>query len=340
MPTLSAAALVELAADILRSGGSSAEEALEVAHNLVEANLQGHDSHGVGMIPRYMASIAEGGLTPNASAERIADNGVALVYDGHCGYGQVVTRQVMAAGIERALERGVCITSLRNAHHLGRVGAWAEQCANAGLVSIHFANVFCPPLVAPFNGTRAKFGTNPFCVGVPGADQAHLILDFATSAIAVGKVRVALNKGERLKPGEVIDADGRPTTDPATMFGSPQGSLLPFGMHKGGGMALICAILGGALTGGKTERAARPGGALLVNNMLSIIVSPAVLGGAETFAAEVASYLPWVRDARPSEGDILLPGDIERRRKAERSVAGIDIDETTWAQLREAKAAL
>lgn len=340
MPRFSPDTLRDFAADVFRLAGSSPEEAQIVAANLVEANLQGHDSHGVGLIPTYMDSIAEDGLKPNTSAALVADNGASLVFDGRYGYGQVVTRQVMAAGIERALKLGVCITSLRDTHHLARVGAWAEQCAEAGLVSIHFVNVFGRPLVAPFGGTLAKFGTNPFCIGVPRAGAEPLVLDFATSAIAFGKASVAYNKGERLAADVLIDAEGRPTDDPADIVEAPYGALLPFGKHKGGGLALMCSLLGAALTGGSTERGADPDTALVVNSMLSVIINPAVMGGAASFEAEIDAFLPWVRDARPLGDDLLFPGEIERRRKAARTADGIDLDDRTWSLLQDARAKL
>lgn len=341
MPVVFPSELQTYAADILRLAGSSAREADIVAANLVEANLQGHDSHGVGLLPGYVDSIQEGGLRPNTDAVLVADHGCSLVYDGQQGYGQVVTQQVISAGIERALKLGVCVINLRNSHHLARVGAWAEQCASAGLISIHFVNVFCRPLVAPFGGTRAKFGTNPFCIGVPRTNREPLILDFATSAIAFGKANVAYNKGQQLAGGVLIDAEGNPTTDPAAIVAPPFGALLPFGKHKGGGLALMCSILAGALTGGPTERTADVESALVVNSMLSIILNPAVMGGAISFEDEIDAYLPWVRDSRPlDDGEVMFPGEIERKTKMERTKSGINIDEKTWRQLAEVRASL
>lgn len=340
MPRFSPSALRASAAEIIRLAGSSSEEADIVAANLVEANLQGHDSHGVGMIPHYVAALRQGGLKANTSAKLLADHGAILVFDGQSGYGQVVTRQVIDAGIERARATGVCVTSLKNSHHLGRVGAWAEQCAAVGLVSIHFVNAFFRPLVAPFNGIDPKFGTNPFCVGVPRTGHDSLILDFATSAIALGKARVAYNTGKPLDPDVVVDAAGNPTTDPTCMIEPPHGALLPFGKHKGGGLALICALLGAALTGSPTERLAKPGDMRILNGMLSIIINPAMLGGADSFTDEIEAFLPWVRQSRPIAGEVLFPGEPEQRRKAERSRGGIDVDDETWRQMMDAKASL
>jgi uncharacterized oxidoreductase len=341
MPLFSAPQLHILAAEIIRLGGSAPAEAEAVAANLVEANLLGHDSHGVGMIPRYILSLRQGHLKPNTSAKLLADHQAILVFDGQTGYGQIVAREVMAAGIARAATTGVCVTSLKNAHHLGRIGAWAEQCATAGLVSMHFVNVFSRPIVAPWNGIDRRFGTNPFCVAVPRAGKPPVLLDFATSAIASGKARVALNRGETLEAGIAVDPAGNPTVDPAFIVKEPAGALLPFGKHKGGGLSLICALLGAALTGSPTERLAQKGDLRIVNGMLSILIDPTLLGGAESFEEEIDAFLPWVRQSRPVAGEeIQFPGEPELRHKAERSRDGIDIDAETWKQLMDTKESL
>ena len=208
---------------IVAGTGSSDQEADLVARNLVEANLRGHDSHGIGMIPRYVDAVQEGGLNVNAHVVITQDGGATLGLDGRRGYGQVIGREAMALGIERARRHGVCVVALAQAHHLGRIGHWAEQCTAEGLVSIHFVNVVARPIVAPFGGRDARFGTNPFCVGVPRRGREPIVLDFATSRIAQGKTRVAYNKGERVEPGTIIDDRGNPTTDPRYTVVEPSG---------------------------------------------------------------------------------------------------------------------
>jgi uncharacterized oxidoreductase len=293
------------------------------------------------MIPRYILSLRQGHLHPNTSARLLADHGAILVFDGQAGYGQVVAPQVMAAAIARTKTTGVCVTSLKNAHHLGRIGAWAEQCAADGLVSMHFVNVFSRPIVAPWNGIDRRFGTNPFCVAVPRAGQPPVLLDFATSAIASGKARVALNRGESLDPGIAVDPDGWPTVDPAFIVKEPAGALLPFGRHKGGGLSLICSLLGAALTGSPTERLAQTGDLRIINGMLSILVDPTLLGGADSFEREIDAFLPWVRQSRPVAGEeILFPGEPELRHQEERRRDGIDIDDETMKQLMDTRQTL
>ncbi len=318
---------------IVERGGSAEREARLVAEQLVGANLTGHDSHGVGMLPRYVEALAEGGLRPNRQLSVVTDGGALLMLDGNAGYGQVMAHDAMRLGIERAAEHGVAVVGLANSHHIGRIGHWAEQCVGAGLVSIHFVNVIARPVVAPFGGRDARFVTNPFCVGIPMPDGEPILLDFATSRIAMGKVRVALNKGEPVGPDTLLDANGEPSTDPGVIFGEPAGALLPFGEHKGYGMAVVCEILGGALAGGMTLHE-RPTNRAIINNMLTFIVDPRRLGTAERLAREATAFAEWVRASPPLAGveRVRLAGEPEREWRKARAEA-IPVDATTWRQI-------
>jgi uncharacterized oxidoreductase len=336
MPIFSAQQLTDWTTETLTLAGSKEHEARQVAANLVSANLKGHDSHGVGMIAQYVAAIRQGGLKPNTQALLRQDNGVILSFDGQRGFGQIIGQQTMQAGIERALEHGVSIVSLANSHHLGRIGAWAEQATVAQLISIHFANVFCKPRVVPWNGLLPRFGTNPFCVGIPRPGQQPLILDFATSVIAGGKARVAYFQGKPLAPGQAIDNLGQETTDPRFLVEEPLGGLLPFGQHKGSGLSLVCSLLGAALTGSPTERSAEPGAKAIVNGMLSIILNPESFGGLDAFREEVDVLLDWVRQSR-SDDKLLLPGEPEQRQLERRSQQGIELDAGTWQDLQSVR---
>ncbi len=331
-----AAPLRRFVQTVVAAGGSAAAEAEAVAHNLVESNLTGHDSHGVGMLPRYIDNLLAGGLVANQSLRVVAEQGSLLTLDGQAGYGQVMGRQAMERGIALARRHGVAVVGLANSHHLGRIGAWAEQCLAAGLVSIHFVNVISEPVVAPFGGSDGRFVTNPMCVGIPIEGRAPLVLDFATSRVAMGKVRVAYNKGEPVAPGILIDAHGQPSTDPGVMFREPHGALLPFGEHKGYGLALACEILAGALAGGSTLHA-KPSPDSIINNMLSFIVDPVRLGTAARLASEARAFADWVTASPPTPGQrVMLPGDPERAKRLQREAEGIAIDATTWAQLQDA----
>jgi uncharacterized oxidoreductase len=323
---------------VARGFGSREEEVQAVVGNLIEANLTGHDSHGIGMLPRYVLAYLEGNLRPNAQMSVTLDAGALLRLDGNAGFGQVIGQQAMALGITRAREHGSCIVGLGNSHHLGRIGAWAEQAAAAGLVSMHFVNVISRPFVAPYGGADARFGTNPFCAGVPLPGRPPVILDFATSVIAQGKTRVAYNKGEPVPPGCLIDDRGQPTQDPRCMILPPHGALLTFGGHKGYGLAAMCELLGGALASGMTQRVRETDKMRILNGMFSILVDPGALGQREQFETEALAFIDWVKASPPREGygAVQMAGDAERAAKAQRSRDGVPVDAATWREILEA----
>jgi len=321
---------------IVAKGGSNAREAKLVAENLVEANLKGHDSHGVGMIPRYIQSLVEGGLAVNQAPKIVLDTGPLVRLDGQAGYGQVIGHDTMNIAIERAKKHGLCAVGLHHAHHIGRIGAWAEMAVAAGLVSMHFVNVVSRPIVAAWGGGDGRFGTNPICIGVPRRGKDPIVLDFATSRIAQGKTRVAHNKGAKLQPGTIIDNEGRPTTDPRYTVVPPFGAILTFGEHKGYGLAMIAELLGGALTGGDTMRKAYDGQMQGVyNGMLTIVLDPEKLGTSEHFQSEIDAFTGWVQSGPVAQGfdKVRLAGDPEREWKAKRLKDGIPVDPTTWGDI-------
>ena len=320
---------------VIAAAGSSAREAGLVAANLVEANLRGHDSHGVGMVPRYVDAVQEGGLTLDAHVRVVHDGGSLLTLDGMHGYGQVIGAEAMALAIERAARLGVCVVGLSHAHHLGRIGHWAEQCAAAGLVSIHFVNVLARPIVAPFGGRDARLGTNPFCVGIPRPGQEPILLDFATSQIAQGKTRVAYNQGLQLPPGTIIDHEGNPTTDPRYTVVEPTGALLPFGGHKGAGLALVCELLGGALAGGQTAAPVTDGRRRVINSMFSVVVDAERLGTAANLAREMEAFVAFATASPPAAGvdRVRTPGEPEREMRALRLAEGVPVDAVTFAEI-------
>ncbi|MFM8508760.1 MAG: malate/lactate/ureidoglycolate dehydrogenase [Betaproteobacteria bacterium] len=327
---------------VVRGFGSQEPEVQAVAGNLIEANLTGHDSHGIGMLPRYTESFLEGGLVPNTHVRTVLDTGALLRLDGQAGFGQVVGHEAMSMGIERASQHGSCIVALGNAHHIGRIGAWAEQAARAGLISIHLVNVIARCVVAPHGGGDARFGTNPVCIGVPLPDQSPVILDFATSMIAQGKTRVAHNKGEQVAPGCLIDDQGRDTQDPRYSVIPPWGALMTFGAHKGYGLAVMCELLGGALAGGHTQRNADASKRRVLNGMFSVLLDPAALGDTGAFEEEARAFIDWVRASPPRDGvdGVLVAGEPERVSRIRRTAEGIPVDGTTWQEILDAAAKL
>jgi uncharacterized oxidoreductase len=328
--------------ELVRGFGSEEREVELVTDNLIQANLTGHDSHGIGMLPRYSQAWVEGGLKENAHIKTLMDGGALLRLDGQRGFGQVVGREAMTLAIERTKQLGSCIMALGNAHHLCRIGAWAEMAVAEGFVSIHFVNVISRPIVAPFGGSDARFGTNPFTVGIPVAGREPILLDFATSVIAQGKARVAHNKGEKLPLGRIIDNQGKDSDDPAYAVVDPLGAILAFGEHKGYGMALACELLGGALAAGLACGGPATGEKRVLNGMLTIILDPKAIADVATFERETRSFLDWVTASPPRAGfdKVRLAGEPEREWRAQRLAEGIPVDANSWNEILAAAARL
>lgn len=336
--------LIELADAIVRHGGGSPEAAEQVSNTLVEANLTGHDSHGVGMLPAYIQGIKADQLRPDATAEIIQEKGPFLLVDGNQGFGQVVARQATRWAIERARQQHIAVLSLRNCFHIGRLADWGIMAAEAGFISIHYANVLSPnSLVAPHGGRDARFTTNPYCTVVPASERHPMfVFDMATSTIAQGKARVAYLKGVDAPEGSLIDHEGNPTNDPSVIFEAPLGAMRTMGQHKGFGMALICDILGGAFSGGGAYLPDRVYDARIVNNMMTILIDPDVFGDAETFFGDIDNYTDWVKASKPAPGvdAVMFPGDPERNTRTERTKNGIPIDDGSWQQLLDTAASV
>ena len=337
---------VRIATDRLRAfvrlvttgAGCDAEEAEAIAGHLVDANLAGHDSHGVVMLLDYVPAIRDGRLRLGRRARIVRDSGPVVVIDGGLGVGQVVARESMIIGIERARRHGVALVALQRSHHIGRIGAWAEQCAAAGCVSMHYVNVIGHrPYVAPFGGRDGRLATNPVCIGLPATGRPPIILDMATSKVAFGKVKVARNKGRAVPEGALIDSLGAPTTDPTVMFAEPIGALLPFGEHKGYGLAVMCDLLAGALVGGGTNGPETQKSDTITNNMLSIIIDPAAVTDVAAMREKIDVLAGWVKGSPPRPGvdAVLVPGEPERRTRAERERDGIPVDANTCRQLQD-----
>jgi hydroxycarboxylate dehydrogenase B len=336
---LSASELERWGGRVFVALGCAPAEAAAIAGNLVQACLYGHDSHGIGLVPQYVENVRKGHAKPGIAPRVVVDAGSMLALDGGKGFGQAVGEAAMALVIERARVHGCVVVGLANTHHLGRIGHWGERCADAGLVSVHFVNVRSRPLVAPWGGRDARVSTNPFCVAVPNAPHP-LVLDYATSAVALGKTRVAMEKREPMADGLLLDAEGLPTNDPAVMWQAQSGAILPFAQHKGWALSMICEIVGGALTGGHVQDGAtiHP----MLNNMLTLAFDPARLGTKDALGDEIARLAAWVKGSpRDPAGDgIFLPGEPERRIAAERERNGIPMPALTLRALDDAAASL
>jgi uncharacterized oxidoreductase len=330
---LSHARLEHLVNQIFAAGGCGAAEHRRIAHYLVGANLVGHDSHGVIRVPSYIDWLRAGKVIANQAPKVVFENDVIAVVDGQFGFGQVMGEEAMKVGIEKTRRQGVAVVALRNSGHLGRIGDWAEMAAAAGMVSLHFVNTSGGGiLVAPFGGTERRLSANPIAAGVPVASGTPIIVDMSTCTIAEGKIKVAFNKGARVPEGCILDGEGRPTDDPKAFYAAPPGAILPVGGHKGYSLSVVAEVLAGALTGGNCSHF---GVDRVSNNMLSIILDPAVFVAEDSFAAELRGFIDHVKSSRTvtDDGEILMPGEPEARSRNHKLRDGIEIDLTTWSQL-------
>jgi hydroxycarboxylate dehydrogenase B len=296
----------------------------------------GHDSHGVIRISKYADWRRAGQVLPNQHLSIVTDRGALMVVDGNFGYGQVIGKEAMALAAERAGMHGMAAIAIRNAGHLGRIGAWPEMLAREGFASVHFVNTSgFGILVAPHGGSDRRLSANPIAAGVPLAGGDPIILDIATSVIAEGKIQLARNRREKLPETMVLDGRGQPTNDPEAFYADPPGAILPFGGHKGSGLSFFCEILAGSLSGGLASNPQSPTAGRLVNNMLSLVFDPAGFGSAGAFAEDVTRLAGWTKASPPISpgGKVLLPGEIERQTFIQRCASGLPIDDETWRKI-------
>ncbi|MFO1082598.1 MAG: malate/lactate/ureidoglycolate dehydrogenase [Reyranellaceae bacterium] len=343
--TLKAQALESFVADIFAAAGCSPAEGGRIGRYLVSANLSGHDSHGVVRVPRYASQKKSGTVVADVTVDVVVDTPVIAVVDGKYGFGQTVTPQAVQIGIDKARANGLSAVTLRNAGHVGRVGDWAEMAAAAGLVSVHFVNASGSVLVAPYGGVDRRFSTAPYCVGIPREGRDPLVLDFATSIVAEGKVLVASQGGKKVPEGALVGPDGQASADPHLLYGDytptgPRehskgtGAIRAFGDHKGSGLAFICELLGGSLSGtGATD----PQRGRFANGMLSFYIDPKVFDPAGFFPGDIDKYVAFVKSSKPvaAGGEILVPGEPEARMRAQRLADGVPLPDDTWAAIVE-----
>ena len=322
--------------------GSTAEETEEVADHLVRANLAGHDSHGVGMLPAYVRLLQDGLLVPNQTPHTVLDAGALLVIDARRGFGQRMTADAVRRAIGRARELGACVLALRNASHVGRIGTYGELAASAGCAFTAFVNVADGrDIQAPWACAEPRLGTNPFCAAVPGPDGPALMLDMATTTIAAGKARVAYNKGVPVPDDCLIDAAGQPTNDPDGLHPRPHRRDAVVRPAQGVGPG------GDVRDHGRRDRrraAGRPAGAGRHPQLDAGDGDRSVAAGRSGSDRRTTSRRPRRISARrawhPGSTRCCCPAnpsDVPRRSGRQ---TGIPVDATTWHDIREAAAKL
>ncbi len=330
MHSISGSRLIELVTEIMHAAGCHREEAATIARRLVDSNLVGHDSHGVLRVGKYLEWMRKGWVRANQTPTVVFESDAIAIVDGNRGFGQVVGEFAGALGTRKAAKSGIAMVGLRNCGHLGRVGDWAELAAAVGQVSLHFLNTSGAQRVAPFGGSDRRLSTNPITIGVPVPGSEPIIVDMTTSMAAEGKLMVALNRGEQVPEGWIIDSHGWATTEPRDFYDG--GALLTVGAHKGSALSIVTDLLAGAIS---TGRSSDPADTVLRNNMLSIYIAPGVYDTERTVPAEIARFVAWVKASPPARADapVMLPGEVERLTRVDRERHGIPLDDATRADL-------
>ncbi|MEX2642771.1 MAG: Ldh family oxidoreductase [Acetobacterales bacterium] len=332
--------LKRLVVEIFKGAGSEPAEAEIVADHLVTCNLVGHDSHGVIRVLPYVTAVHDKRVFPNRHVKVVADFGALSILDADDGYGQVAGREALDHAADRSEKFGVGVVAMRACGHIGRVGAYAEQAAERGKLSLLMVNA--PKVgggeIAPFGGVEARLGSTPYAMSMPRRGKPPLLLDFATASVAMGKIRVARNRGERLPMKCIITRDGEYTDDPNAVYDERHGSVMPFGAHKGYALNVFGEVFAGLLSDGGTKK---PGKADRIqqskNNAFIMVIDPSTVGDMEHFQDEFRTFADFVTDAKRAPGqEILMPGDVEDRTRRQRLRDGIQLDDNTRDQLLKA----
>jgi LDH2 family malate/lactate/ureidoglycolate dehydrogenase len=358
MRVVEARRLREVGQSIFVAAGVPADVARRVVESLVDANLVGHDSHGVLRIPQYLEDLRAGYIVADARPRVVRETAASALVDGAWAFGQISASLAAEQAIARGKAAGIAAVGLVRTSHIGRLGEWASRAASHGVVMLVAAGGFGGRGAAPYGGRAVAFGTNPLALAFPAAaasgegdlggegaerrgDDPLVLVDFATTAVAAGKIRVARAKGEPLPPGSLVDRDGNPTTDPEAFYTG--GMLLPFGGHKGYGLAVAVELLGQALVGSEAHAEPERGGPVYGRSgALFVAIAADLFRPFEEYARSAEAFAEKVRSVPPAPGfaEVLLPGDPERRTRETRLAQGIPLPDATWESLVEAGRAL
>jgi LDH2 family malate/lactate/ureidoglycolate dehydrogenase len=336
MPRVQAESLIQFGQALLQSLGGPTEEASLVARLLVDANLSGHDSHGVIQIPGYLEAYTDGLIAPGAGFTRERETPTTALIDGHWGFGHRLAYETMQLAIEKARGCGISAVGAYHCYHVGHLGAYASLAAEAGMVGMIAVNDGGGgQRVVPHGGVVGRLSTNPLAAGVPTGTTEPFILDISTSVVAEGQIRLKHLKGEHMPLGWMIDALGRAMTDPEDFF-CMTGSLLPLGGavgYKGYGLALAVEILAGVLGRAGHSRAELPP---YSNGFFTIVIDISRFLPLEKFTAAVRRFIADIKSCpRISEVDeIVYPGERAAQTRRYRSRHGIDVVPETWHRLQ------
>lgn len=341
MPNVDARSLESVTSEIFQAAGAPEEDARITAQIIVDSNLTGHESHGVVAVARYVDWIRKGFIVPGAEIEVTVDKPAIALIDGRKNFGHAVAYRATELAIEKARNVGIAAVGARNVQHIGRVGTYPEMIARAGLGGFVCANSGGPSHgVAPFGGTKGRFGTNPISMGFPSDFGDPVVLDMATSVHANGKIRAYQRAGQPFPEGWLMDSDGNPTTDPKEVRSG--GSVRTFGGpvgYKGYGLSFMVEIMAGMLSrnGYSRDMGEKTTHGDVSNGHFIIAIDCEAFMPLEQLKEEISDLTGWIKSSPPAEGfdEILYPGELESRLRKERLANGVPIDGTTYEELMQ-----
>ena len=343
MPNITPKNLHTLVRDILLAAGADERNADRVAEALVSSNHSGVDTHGVFHLPRYVDEMKNGTLVPTAWPEIIRETPTTALVSGNWTFGHVVARYALDVALRKAGEQGVSVVSFVRSLHIGRLGEYAEIAASRGMIAQVWASGYSEeePVAVPYGGRSRVLHTNPVSMGFPGDGESSMVFDFATTTVAGSKAALATQRGQDLPMAALADADGNATSDPTVL--ATGGGHLPFGAHKGYAIMLANELLGRVLSGSDDYAEDNRGGPVMRHQGVTIIALKADLFRPLTdFATRADEYQDRMRAVLPAPGfdEVIVPGDPEKRARAERSRDGVPVPDDVWQSLVDVAEAL
>ena len=334
MPRFDSRELQSFSQQLLAGGGFPDGDARLVAKLLVKADLRGYPGHGVTRIPPYLAWIKDGTINVRDKPKVEREGKITALIDGNHYIGQVAAHAAMDLAIKKAQQHGAGIVCLRRAGHIGRLADYMEMAADTGMIAMGDVSVGSGTTTF-YGGMERMTGTNPTAFGIPARNGGHIILDFATAAMSMGEIQKRVAKKKAIPDGVILDGHGNPTNDFKTFRGPPRGVFLPFGGYKGSGVALVTEILGGILSGNGPGKDWWDKGGHGVNGVFLQAFAVDEFQALDSFYDKVDELISFIKSRRcaPGFNEILLPGEMARRREAEQLKKGVEVDEATWANL-------
>ncbi len=333
-----AAKLKKFTAEVFEKADIPAEDAAIMAEVLVTTDMRGVHSHGVVRSARYIDCIRAGGIQPAAKLEVLEESAAHIRIDAKGGLGIPVSFRTTDKVIEKARKSPIAIGTVNHSDHYGAAGYYAMRCAENGLVGFSMSNT-CP-LVAVTGGASATIGNNPYAYAAPAGKYRAILFDICMSVVASGKIEIASQEKKKIPFGWILDREGRPTDNPDDIYHG--GIMLPFGEHKGYGIAvmveIMTALLGnaGLMSGVKSWNTVPGRDANTGHSFLAI--NPEFFGGLSLFQSRTEQMIEEIKSAKKAEGvkRIYYPGEIEFEKEADALRNGVPLSEASVNALQRA----